>query len=103
MVSDDVTLTATGLARLQAASPCTWPACGTAFSITLTAMPCRASAKYWRRSPGHWSSGRGYAWTWESMPRSRRIDSRMTNVVLAVYTSAAARTPRYFLMTGPAA
>ena len=25
-----------------------------------------------------------HAWTWESMPRSRRIDSRMTTVVLAV-------------------
>ena len=25
-----------------------------------------------------------YAWTWEPTPRSRRIDSRMTNAVLAV-------------------
>src|SRR4029077_7103671 len=48
-------------------------------------------------------SGSRHGWTCEPKPRSRRIDSRMWNAVLAVETSAAARTPRYFLMTGPEA
>src|SRR5260221_3507398 len=42
-------------------------------------------------------------WTHEAKPRSSRNDSMTQNVVLAVYISAAARTPVYFAMTGAAA
>ena len=45
----------------------------------------------------------GQGWTCEPKPRSRRIDSRMMNALLAVKTSAAARMPVYLLMTGAAA
>jgi hypothetical protein len=45
----------------------------------------------------------GHGWTCEPTPRSRRIDSRTTSVVLVVNTSAAASTPVYFAMTGAAA
>ena len=47
--------------------------------------------------------GVGQGWICEPYPRSRRIDSRMMNALLAVKTSAAARTPVYFAMTGAAA
>src|SRR5882672_6151626 len=45
----------------------------------------------------------GHGWTCDPTPRSRRIDSRTTSVVLVVNTSAAASTPVYFAMTGAAA
>ena len=45
----------------------------------------------------------GHGWTCEPTPRSRRIDSKTTSVVLVVNTSAAASTPVYFAMTGAAA
>src|ERR1700676_1643100 len=50
------------------------------------------------------SSG-DHGWTWEPVPRSRRIDWRMVNVVLVVNagTSAAPRTPVYLAMIGVAA
>ncbi len=41
--------------------------------------------------------------TWIPAPSSSRIDSSTHNVVLGVNTSAAARTPVYFAMTGAAA
>jgi hypothetical protein len=44
-----------------------------------------------------------HGWICESNPRSRRIDSSIGNTLLAVKTSAAARTPVYFSMTGAAA
>src|SRR4029077_300871 len=44
-----------------------------------------------------------HGWTHDAKPRSRRSDSMTQNAVLAVKTSAAARTPVYFAITGAAA
>ena len=45
----------------------------------------------------------GHGYSCEPTPKSRRIDSKTTSVVLVVNTSAAASTPVYFAMTGAAA
>jgi DNA-binding MarR family transcriptional regulator len=78
----DVSLTATGLARLQAAYPAHLASVRNRVldHVDRDALPCFGEALT--------SIARALllrqGWIWESVPRSRRIDSRMTKVVLAV-------------------